>query len=242
MTPLTKKPISYEKTNIFLLTGNWKPANNYNFFFNVDYRNNPLLTTSNALAGQTETDLGTLVSLLGEDAVRQLAQDRSTTSRLVGLGLLGPWSDTTTIRGDISITDVTASNASGGVPATPKVGPDYYYSLQFVITDYFDMADTTTLQFLYSDTEVSRKVSGLFTTRMPMTQKLRIAPRVILTFHNLESGKNRTDLKTSVRADYKYARNLQMDIDIGMDFSNAQSEDESVLTNYYLIGSYYWVF
>ena len=233
---------SYDQTNIFLLTGNWRPANNYNFFFNVDYRNNPLLTTTNALTGQTETDLGTLVSLLGEDAVRQLALDRSTTSRLVGLGLLGPWSDNTTIRGDISITDVTASSASGGVPATPKVGPDYYYSLQFVIADYFDMADTTTLQFLYSDTALSRKVSSLLTSRMSITQKIRIAPRVILTLNNLDSGKNRTDIRTSIRGDYKYSRNLQMDMDIGMDFSSAKSEDESALTNYYLIAGYHWVF
>ena len=233
---------SYDQTNIFLLTGNWMPANDYNFFFNVDYRNNPSLTTTNALTGQTETDLGTLVSVLGEEAVRQLALDRSTTSRLVGLGLLGPWSDSTTIRGDVSVTSVTGSNSTGGVPATPEVGPDYYYSLQFVTTNYFDKKDTTILQFQYSDTETSRKVTSLLTSRVPLTQKLRIAPRVILSFNNLGAGQNRTELRTSMRADYKYARRLQMDVDIGMDFSNAKSQDESVLTNYYLIASYHWVF
>ena len=233
---------SYSETNIFLLTGNWKPANNYNFFFNVDYRNNPLLTTTNALIGQTETDLGTLVSLLGEEAVRQLALDRSTTSRLVGLGLLGPWSDSTTIRGDISTTRVTSSEASGGVPAMPMVGPDYYYSLQFVTTNYFDKGDTTILQFQYSDTEVSRKVTALVTTRIPITKKLRIAPRVILSFNNLELGQNRNELRTSMRTDYKYGKQLQMDVDIGMDFSNVESEEDSALTNYYLIASYHWIF
>ena len=233
---------SYSETNIFLLTGNWKPANNYNFFFNVDYRNNPLLTTTNALIGQTETDLGTLVSLLGEEAVRQLALDRSTTSRLVGMGLLGPWSDSTTIRGDISTTRVTSSEASGGVPAMPMVGPDYYYSLQFVTTNYFDKGDTTILQFQYSDTEVSRKVTALVTTRIPITKKLRIAPRVILSFNNLELGQNRNELRTSMRTDYKYGKQLQMDVDIGMDFSNVESEEDSALTNYYLIASYHWIF
>jgi tetratricopeptide (TPR) repeat protein len=234
--------ISYDETNIFLLTGNWQFSGQYNFFFNVDYRNNPFLTTANALIGQTETDLGTLVSVLGEEAVRQLAIDRSSTSKLLSLGLLGPLSDNTTIRGDISTTEVSESVASGGVPGLPMIGPDYYYSLQFVTRNYFDRGDTSILQFQYADTEALKKFSSLVTTRIPITHTIRIAPRAILTFNNLTLGKNRTDLRVSMRTDYKYNRRLHMDVDVGMDFSDARSQDGSALTNYYLTASYHWLF
>jgi len=180
--------------------------------------------------------------VLGGEAGRQLERDRSTASRVVGLGLLGRWSESTTIRGDISTTRVSSSDASGGVLAMPEIGPDYYYSLQFVTTDYFDMGDTSILQFQYSDTAASGKVTALATTRIPMTQKLRIAPRAILSFSNLAFGQNRTDLRISIRTDYKYSKHLGMDIDIGMDFSNVENQDSGTLTNYDIIASYHWIF
>lgn len=233
---------SYGEVNIFLLTGNWKLSDYSSLFFNVDYRNNPLLTTTNALIGQTETDLGSLVSLLGEEEVRQLAIDRSTTSRLTSIGLLGALSADATIRGDISVTDVSASSASGGVPALPMRGPDYYYSLQFVSKNFFILKDTGILQFHYSDTEASKKVTSLITARLPMTSKLRLSPRIILSSTDLKSGIKREEVKASLRTDYKYGRQLQMDMDIGVDFSKVKSQDSDTLRNYYCIASYHWLF
>jgi len=240
---------SYDETNIFLLTGNWQINKEYNFFFNADFRHSPLLTTTNALIGQTVTDLGSLVSVLGEEAVRELARDRTTSSQLISLGLLGPWSEDTTIRGDISVTEVTAapetlaSPSVLAVPAFPMIGPDFFYSLQFVTRNYFNRGDTSILQFQYADTATSKKFTNIVSTRIPLTSKLRISPRAILSFNDLTRGQNRTELRTSMRTDYKYSRSLQMDIDIGMDFSNIEREEGSgPLTNYYLIASYHWLF
>lgn len=46
-----------------------------------------------------------------------------------------------------------------------------------------------------------------------------------------------------MRADYKYSRDLHMDVDLGMDFSNIEQPDSgSKLTNYYFVASYRWLF
>lgn len=239
---------SYDEVNVFLLSGNWKPAKNYDLFFNADYRQNPLLTTGSALIGQAETDLGTLVSVLGEEAVRQLALDRTATSSLIGIGLLGPWSDSTTIRGDISTTSVSSSEATlsstgvNAVPATLEAGPDYYYSLQLVTKSFLIKNDTTILQFQYADTSTSKKIIALITTRLPITKNLRTTPRVKWSLTDLELGGERTELRTSILTDYKYNKRLQMSVDVGMDFTLRESLKESERTNYYFTANYHWAF
>ncbi|MCW8830167.1 MAG: hypothetical protein OQK32_01475, partial [Gammaproteobacteria bacterium] len=215
---------------------------------NADYRQNPLLSTGSALIGQIETELGTLVSVLGEDAVRQLALDRTTTSRLVSIGLLGHLNDNSTIRGDISATSVSSSEATlasagiDAVPATLETGPDFYYSLQFVTKNFFIQSDTTILQFQYADTSLSQKIIGLITTRFPITKKLRITPRVKWTLTDLEPDGERAELQASMLADYKYGKRLQMFVDAGMDYALRESSEDSELTNYYFTASYHWAF
>lgn len=234
--------VSYDEVNVFLLTGNWKFAEDYDLYINMDYRNSSFLTTSNALSGQTETDLGTLVSVLGEEAVRQLALDRTSSSKLLSLGLLAPLNESTTVRGDISISEISALPASGTLPAMPEIGPDYYYSLQFVSRNFFVQNDTTITQFQYRDAETSSRLTALLTTRMPITKKLRIAPRVVVSFSDLDIGDDRKELKVSLRTDYKYSRSLQMDLDLGMNFTDVDNPEIDTQNDYYLIGSYHWLF
>lgn len=180
--------------------------------------------------------------MLGEEAVRQLALDRTSTSKLLSLGLLAPLSGSTTVRGDISISEISALPASGTLPAMPEIGPDYYYSLQFVTTNLFSLNDTTITQFQYRDAETSSRVTALLTTRIPVTQKLRIAPRLILSFTDLDIGDDRKELSVSMRADYIYSRSLQMDFDFGMHFMDVDNAEIDTQDDYYFIASYHWLF
>ena len=234
---------SYDQMSIFLLTGNWKTADNLTLFFNLDYRSSPLLKTGNAVIGQTETDLGTLAAALGEDAVRQLAEDRTSTSKLFSMGASWPISNATTVRTDITASTISATPETGGVPATPEIGPDYYYSLQYVSTNFFDLKDTSILQFQFADTEAYKKLSTLGSVRIPVTNKLKITPKAVLAFTDLEQGENRTELRTSLRADYRYSRDLYLDADLSVDYSDVElAGSDGKKTVYYFIATYRWLF
>lgn len=235
--------ISYDQVGIFLMSGNWKTSGDATLFFNADYRSSPLLTTGNAVIGQTETDLGTLAAAIGEDAVRQLAEDRTSTSQLLSMGVSWPLDDKTSLRTDLTAATISSTPASGGVPATGDFGPDYYYTLQYAANDYFTPGDYTVLQFQYGDTSSSSKLSTLGSTRIPVTEKIKLTPRALLTFTDVEIGEDRTELRTSLRADYRYSNDLYMDIDLSMEFSDVdQPGDDDVFKNYYLIATYRWLF
>ena len=234
---------AYDEAGILLWNGNWRSDNQLTLFFNVDYRRSPLLTTSNALIGQSETDLGTLVATLGEDAVRQLAEDRSATTKLLSLGAAWPISNATTLRTDVTATAISSTPASQGVAATAESGPDVYYAVQFVSSDFFALDDTSILQFQYGDTEASSRYSVIGSTRFPVTNALKLMPRAVLTLRDNDNGQDRTDFSASLRADYRYGKDLYMDVELSLDHSDVDEAgvDERD-TRYYLVATYRWLF
>ena len=72
--------IFYGELNNAYLNANWRVREGTNIYGTVDFRRVPFLVTSNALMGQVEDDLQSLVEIFGEDAVYELAVDRTATA------------------------------------------------------------------------------------------------------------------------------------------------------------------
>ena len=68
--------ISYGELNIFLINGGWTLPTKTRLTLVLDYRRSPILTTSNALIGQTVTDISGLLNTFTEDEIRQLQVQR----------------------------------------------------------------------------------------------------------------------------------------------------------------------
>ncbi|MFQ5586679.1 MAG: tol-pal system YbgF family protein, partial [Thermodesulfobacteriota bacterium] len=64
--------ISYEELNTILFVGNWTLVDKSTVNVTIDYRNSPILTTSNALQGQSAGDLSELMESFSEEEVRNL--------------------------------------------------------------------------------------------------------------------------------------------------------------------------
>ena len=234
--------IHYDRTNIALLSGSWALASKTSLYSSYDYRASPLLTTSNALQGQTVTSLGALKDTFTTAEIESIALDRTAISEVLSIG--ASHFLTKTLQGtlDASYATLGATEASAGVEATPS-SRGGYYSLQMIKNDLALPKDVSVLTLRYSDTDLAATASILASYRLPLNG-WRINPLSRLDFRkNKNDDDYRNTLKLAMRADYRARRNLRLDLELGTEWSDQEVADVNQdSSRYYANVGYYWDF
>lgn len=207
--------ILYDDVSLFLLTGNYLLANNKTRFnFMADFRGTPILTTSNAMIGQTSPSLETLEETLGEDEVRRLARDRTLDTSFVNLGISHNLTDYLQVAGDVSWSTIDDAPASGGVPAFESTGDDFFYSLQLIGSSLFRQGDISSIGLRYADTLYRDTTSVLLNYRFLPTDALLVNPRLQIDYreNQILSG-DQWRFIPRLRFEYTLARNWRFEAD-----------------------------
>ena len=212
---------SYRELNTLLVSANMKISNISSFNIFLDLRRSPILTTSNALQGQIVDSLDQLQQSMTEDEIRALALDRTAHSRSLLIGITRELTKKVQISGDVTISELTDTPASGGVEAIPGTGYEYFLSTQLVGSGLVKEGDTAILGLRYSDTSSSNKLTADVNTRYPINRKLRINPRFRVDYSwLLNNSANRLDIRPSVRVDYYMKKDLKFEFDGGVQWGN----------------------
>lgn len=231
---------SYEELNTFLLIGNWTLPNQITINSTVDYRNSPLITTRNALQGQTAASVNNLLLTKTEDEIRQLAIDRTAESRTFTFGLSKPVHPKLQVSGDFTVTSITSTPASDGVEATPETGNDYLYNLQFIGSNLIKEGDITILGLRYSDTSSSKTTSFTVNSRYPVIREWRINPRLRLDYRdNVRDSSSQWTFAPSIRSEYRWKRKYRFELEAGGERSNIQLTDTTDKTTSYFFSMGY---
>jgi len=211
--------VLYEELNKVLVLSNVTFPDDTNVNLTVDYGQSPVLTTTNALQGQVVTTIYDLRSLFSEQEIRDLARDRTPTSRAVSLGVSRPVRDDLTVAVDTTVSNVSATPASGGVAATPATGNEYAVSTQLIGEGILFAADTTILGLRYSNGQTLDIVSLTADNRYP-SGRWRLNPRLRLDYRD-----NKTDNSTqwsvlpTVRVNLLASRHLRFEAEAGGEWS-----------------------
>ncbi len=144
----------------------------------MDHRHTPFLGAYNALIGQPTTSLETLVQTIGIDGVRQFALDRTAIADMGTLGVQHPLTEQLQWGADISFSRVGSTVASGGVAATPASGSAVGISTQLLGGSWLMDGDVDTVGLGYTTRQGTRAISIFSTARYPLTDKIRIGPRL----------------------------------------------------------------
>jgi len=231
---------SYKELNTLLLIGNWTLSNKVTINTVVDYRKSPLLTTRNALQGQTITTIDSLLNTLTEDQVRQLAQDRSATSRTFTLGVSKPLNKRLQVSSDITITNLSSTPASGGVEAIPGTGNEYFYNLQLIGTGLLKEGDIAIAGIRYSDTSTANIFSVNLNSRYPVNSAWRVNPRLRVDFRrNKRDSSHQWTLAPSLRTDYRWKKRYHFELELGGEWSNLRLTDTTEKTRSYFMSMGY---
>jgi len=228
--------IFHKKLNIWQFLGNWTAPDNTTVNLVLDYRNSPILTTNNALIGQTVSSIDNLLNSFSKNEIKKIARDRTATNKLATLGVSRPFNDKLQLSGDITVTNLSDTNASAGVDAIDGTGNEFFYNVQLTGSNLIKTGDIAILGVRYSDASTTKTTSLSLNTRYPFSRDLRVNPRFRVDYR-----KNATDDSTqfiyrpSLRLTYRVKRRFQLEAEAGGEWSDREIVNGSERDRSYFI-------
>ncbi len=207
--------INQGKATGAFLSGNWQANEQTVLTASLDYRTQPFLLTSNALAGQEQDKLPSLVNLLGEKQVLLLANDRTADAVTAALGLSYTFNEQWQLAIDALWSDVSGTPASGGVDELPELANDIYAS-GFLYGNGIILADDSFgLGLTYTHGETSSRFGTDLSWRFPVDDKLRISSRIRASITTKDSAAIYS-IAPSIGARYRIDRNWLLESELGV--------------------------
>lgn len=234
--------IHYNELNIVQLLGNWTAPDKTTVNFIADYRKSPILTTSNALQGQVVDSIDSLLDSFTEDEIREIARDRTGTSKLFTLGASHPVNDKFQVSGDVTLSNFSGTDASAGVEATEGTGNELFYNLQLIGSNLLKTGDIAIFGLRYIDARTTDTTSLSLNTRYPVSNALRVNPRL-----RVDLRKNRNDsteqviLRPSLRLTYRVKRRFRLEGELGGEWSDRKLVASTEESNSYFLNVGYRV-
>ena len=226
--------VHFGELNLGLATLNYTFPDTANLSLTLDYRQSPLLTTTNALNGQIFADtllpvpdLQGLRPFFTDEEIYRLASDRTYVSKSLTLSYSRPIVDHLQANLDFTATD------TGGTPGTPAssgtlevlpippTGSEYYYGAQLIGTGLFWENDIYILSGRYSDTQRNTSYTADFNARIPITANFRLSPR--LRYGRRDSkliDSQFSQFQPTLRLNYYPRRNIELEIELGANFTH----------------------
>lgn len=234
----------FNSLNTALFVGSWRFKDNSSFNLNLDYRNSPFLTMSNALIGTTYTSLSSMLQIYPESTVKQLALDRTARSRTMTMSYNTPLSEKYQLTADVTATELggTPASVDPAVDATAGTDTEFYYSVQLIGNGILFADDVTLFGLRYSDATTSKTSSLSFSTRTSMGADWKINPRFYIDKQELADGTERLLLKPYLKFDYRATKALKFEIELGyehVDSTGGLNGDTSESNQYIFIGYIY---
>jgi hypothetical protein len=177
--------IAFQQLNSATLIGNGK-VGSWVIGFDADHRRSPLLELSNALIGQSVTDLQILETQLTPSQLRLLALDRTATSNTAVLSANRSLGERWQFMADIGALELGSTPASApftgtqlvAVPATPSTGLDKNASLQMAGASLLQASDLHIFSVRFDDSPTSRSVTLSWDARFALPGAWRLGPRL----------------------------------------------------------------
>ncbi len=207
---------SYEVLNTGLVYGTWRLNDRVVLNGRYDFGASPFLTTSNALIGQQVTTIEALRATYTDGQIRQLARNRTDQVQHTMFSVSAAMSQRFQLNADVGYGDNTGNVASGGVPAVPKMGPQYYLNTQFVGSSIFKPGDTAIFGLRYYQTRTDVTNTALFDMRLPVGDALRINPRLALSLRDSkQDDSQQLTVSPLLRILYRWRTRFRIELEVG---------------------------
>ncbi|MBI5462254.1 MAG: hypothetical protein HY941_08735 [Gammaproteobacteria bacterium] len=228
--------VSYSQLNTLLLLGNWNLPKQITLNATVDIRESPILTTYNAIQGQGVDSIDALRQRFSVDTIRQLAEDRTASSHSYTVGATKQLNDSFQLTGDVTLSELGSTPASGGVEAMPSTGDEYYYNAQLIGSNLLKEGDITLLGLRYSDASTSDTTSLTLNERYPINTAWRVNPRMRVDYRvNKPGDTDQWIYAPSILVDYLWRKRYRFELETGGEWSARQLSDATEDTKSYFV-------
>lgn len=207
---------SYSVLNSALVNGNWRATDRLTLSGLIDFGARPYLTTRNALIGQPERTIEALGLRFSEGQLRTLARNRTAQALTYSIGGDYTLSERFELHLDATIIDADETVQSGGVIGLPDLGAQSYLTASLLATSFFRDRDFTQLTLRQDTNDVYESIGITFDTRVPLSDGLRINPRLSVAVRdNLGDGSEQVIATPALRMLYRWRRNYLFELEVG---------------------------
>lgn len=225
---------SYSSLNTLMFVSSWRLTEGTGVGATLDIRKSPALSTFNALQGQAVEDFDELETLFNEDQIRDLAVDRTAESRTYTLTASHSLSESWQLFGDVTLSNLSGTDASGGVPATPGTGNEYFVSFRATGAGLLFAGSFTTFGLQLADTDASDRYSLTVAGRYPLLKGLRLGPRLLVEYRKNETTADQWKYRPSLRLDARWRR-VHLELEGGVDLEKGTANDTSADETEYFV-------
>jgi len=206
----------YSELNTALMFGTWRLKNRITLTGLYDERRS--ISTRNALIGQPLSAFDELLLTWTEEEIRQIARDRTATSRTTTFGMSMPLGERLQLNADVTTLDIGPSVDSAGVAAVPGTGQQVYYSGTLVASALFGQRDVNVLNLRHGEAPDFTSTLLTWDTRVPLGKHLRINPRLRFgVWESVQTGIRRETVTPSLRLLWNAARRYRLELEFGQE-------------------------
>jgi len=210
--------IAFNVLNTATLLGNWTFADNAMFNFIAAHGKIPTFTLRNALIGQGTTSLAVLSQRFTEEEMRAMAKDRTPDSTNYTLRFSYPLNAKLFLDGDLILSTVSSTPASGGVEAMPA-DRDNSFGLHLIAYDLLKQGDMGIFGMRQNNNSSSDTTSLKLLLRYPIAA-WRLRPWLRIDHRRYAvDGSRQWTLAPGFRATYQWRRRLQLEAETGGEWS-----------------------
>ena len=138
--------------------------------------------------------------------------------------------------GELTATEFSETEASGGVEPIPGTGKEHFYSTQFIGNSQFYENDIVILGLRYSDTFNADTYSINGNWRININRKLRLNPRMRIDYREKKEGEDsRWLIKPLLKVDYRPKKWMKFEMEIGYEWLDETFGGESQNTTGYFL-------
>jgi len=232
----------YGDLNNFTVIGSYPYSKRLDFNLSYDFRNSPLLTTSNALVGQAVASIEELQGLFSDEEIFQLAEDRTSKGHNLNIGSNYQIDNTRQLYLSFSYAYIEETIASGTVAATTATD-DLYFAADYSIRGYFSNDDYTSFGLRLSDSASTNVISLRARTNIPGSGNFRYDPRLRLDYRlDNDSDAAQWILNPSIKLTYRSSRKLSFEASVGFEYSDSELPEIESQTSYNLFLGYVYQF
>ena len=234
--------VFYEDLNNVTFISNYRYDQQWTFNLTLGRMNSPLLSTLNALQGQTAESIDELDDTFSRDEIYQLAENRTSKSENLYFGVSYNIDNNRQLNVDFSVFELDATKSSGGVDAIPS-SRDMQLSVDYSVSGFFSAKDYTSIGLRLSDLDSSEVESVRLRSRFPGYGGLIYDPRIRLDHRR----STRTDidqyiLTPSIKLIYRATKKLNFEADLGIEYSDVDLPDFDQQVAYSLYIGYTYFF
>ena len=218
--------LHFDALNTAYLVANFRPRDRLQLNLLANHRTSPILLTRSALSGQGVEQLQTLVDLYGEDALRQIAEDRTSRTTTFSAGGTYQLTPRFQVASDLSATRSSGTEASVGVMGFESTGWELSPSLQLMGNDLFKTGDLAVATVRHRHERDAEALTASLLTRIPVGP-LRIGPTVRVDYRMVDA-KDATDsdllvVRPLVRFDLRFW-DFVLDTELGFEWRRQDAD------------------